>query len=86
MARNYVKKPDVGPTNGNSNGGITEAKIVLLGDTGVGKTSIALRFTQDTFQRSTNPTIGASFLMKNMFENSSFSFFNSLLGLLKIIN
>jgi len=43
-----------------------EAKIVLLGDTGVGKTSIALRFTQDTFQVRTNPTIGASFLMKNM--------------------
>jgi len=43
-----------------------EAKIVLLGDTGVGKTSIALRFTQDTFQTRTNPTIGASFLMKNM--------------------
>jgi len=43
-----------------------EAKIVLLGDSGVGKTSIALRFTQDTFQPMTNPTIGASFLLKNM--------------------
>jgi Ras-related protein Rab-21 len=39
---------------------------VLLGDSGVGKTSIALRYTQDTFQTRTNPTIGASFLMKNM--------------------
>uniref|UniRef100_A0A6B2LI94 Uncharacterized protein n=1 Tax=Arcella intermedia TaxID=1963864 RepID=A0A6B2LI94_9EUKA len=38
----------------------------MLGDTGVGKTSIALRFTNDTFQPRTNPTIGASFLMKSM--------------------
>jgi len=57
MARKYIPKQE---------GQATDAKIVLLGDTGVGKTSIALRFTQDTFQTRTNPTIGASFLMKNM--------------------
>eukprot|EP01129_Flabellula_baltica_P015709 TRINITY_DN80_c0_g1_i2.p1 TRINITY_DN80_c0_g1~~TRINITY_DN80_c0_g1_i2.p1 ORF type:complete len:213 (+),score=48.34 TRINITY_DN80_c0_g1_i2:42-680(+) len=44
-----------------------EAKIVLLGDTGVGKTSIAYRYTQDEgFQHMTNPTIGAEFLLKNV--------------------
>uniref|UniRef100_A0A6B2LHQ4 Uncharacterized protein n=1 Tax=Arcella intermedia TaxID=1963864 RepID=A0A6B2LHQ4_9EUKA len=55
--------------NGNSESNLNdmiESKIVLLGDTGVGKTSIALRFTNDTFQPRTNPTIGASFLMKSM--------------------
>jgi len=62
MARKYT--PKVEPTGPNAT---LEAKIVLLGDTGVGKTSIALRFTQDTFQTRTNPTIGASFLMKNMY-------------------
>jgi len=61
MSRHHLRKRD---ENGQS--GTTEAKIVLLGDTGVGKTSIALRFTQDTFNSRTNPTIGASFLMKNM--------------------
>jgi len=58
MARNFLPKTD--------NNQILEAKIVLLGDTGVGKTSLALRFTQDVFQPRINPTIGASFLMKNM--------------------
>jgi len=61
MARKFIPKQEPGGPNAT-----LEAKIVLLGDTGVGKTSIALRFTQDTFQTRTNPTIGASFLMKNM--------------------
>eukprot|EP01130_Rhizamoeba_saxonica_P018509 TRINITY_DN928_c2_g3_i4.p1 TRINITY_DN928_c2_g3~~TRINITY_DN928_c2_g3_i4.p1 ORF type:complete len:123 (-),score=24.69 TRINITY_DN928_c2_g3_i4:360-728(-) len=43
-----------------------EAKIVLLGDSGVGKTSIALRYTQEGVPKSTNPTIGASYLLKNL--------------------
>jgi polynucleotide 5'-kinase involved in rRNA processing len=41
-----------------------DAKIVLLGDTGVGKTSLALRFVQDAFSSRTAPTVGASFLTK----------------------
>lgn len=41
-----------------------DAKIVLLGDTGVGKTSIALRYCQNVFYSRLNPTIGASFLTK----------------------
>jgi len=41
-----------------------DAKVVLLGDTGVGKTSLALRFVQDSFTSRTAPTVGASFLTK----------------------
>jgi len=67
MARVYLPKPaESASSMTNIAAAAIEAKIVLLGDTGVGKTSIALRFTQDTFQPRTNPTIGASFLMKNM--------------------
>jgi len=43
-----------------------DAKVVLLGDTGVGKTSLALRFVQDSFTSRTAPTVGASFLTKVM--------------------
>jgi GTPase SAR1 family protein len=46
--------------------GISTAGQVLLGDSAVGKTSIALRFVQDVFSSSSNPTIGASFLTKRM--------------------
>jgi Rab family protein len=44
-----------------------DAKIVLLGDTGVGKTSLALRFVQDAFSSRTAPTVGASFLTKVLY-------------------
>jgi len=39
-------------------------KVVFLGKSGVGKTSITLRFCRDTFQVGTEATIGASFLTK----------------------
>ncbi len=39
-------------------------KIVLLGETGVGKTSIAIRFAQDKFAPYQESTIGAGFLSK----------------------
>jgi len=41
-------------------------KVVFLGQSGVGKTSITLRFCRDTFQDGTEATIGASFLTKMM--------------------
>jgi len=41
-------------------------KIVFLGKSGVGKTSITLRFCRETFQDGTEATIGASFLTKIM--------------------
>jgi len=39
-------------------------KVVFLGKSGVGKTSITLRFCRDTFLDGTEATIGASFLTK----------------------
>eukprot|EP01127_Copromyxa_protea_P001232 TRINITY_DN1126_c0_g1_i1.p1 TRINITY_DN1126_c0_g1~~TRINITY_DN1126_c0_g1_i1.p1 ORF type:complete len:195 (-),score=34.93 TRINITY_DN1126_c0_g1_i1:81-665(-) len=41
-------------------------KVVFLGKSGVGKTSITLRFCRETFQDGTEATIGASFLTKVM--------------------
>lgn len=34
------------------------AKLLIIGDTKVGKTSILTRLTQDTFSSSTIPTLG----------------------------
>ncbi|XP_012670782.1 ras-related protein Rab-31 isoform X1 [Clupea harengus] len=45
---------------------IRELKVCLLGDTGVGKSSIVCRFVQDHFDHSISPTIGASFLTKTV--------------------
>lgn len=39
-------------------------KIVIIGDSDVGKTSIIQRYDQQTFDPTANPTIGASFLSK----------------------
>ena len=43
-------------------GGAVEAKIVLLGDSGVGKSSIAMRFCQDRFDEIHDVTIGGAYL------------------------
>jgi len=43
-----------------------DAKLVLLGDTGVGKTSLAVRYVQESFTTRLQPTIGASFLTKRV--------------------
>lgn len=43
-----------------------EAKLVVLGDTGVGKTCIVLRYIQGTFSPDTTSTIGAFFLTKKL--------------------
>jgi Ras-related protein Rab-2A len=42
------------------------AKVVLLGDSSVGKTSLALRFVNGSFHPFQEPTIGASFLSKTL--------------------
>lgn len=39
-------------------------KVVLLGDTSVGKTSILQRFAKGTFKKDLDPTIGAHFISK----------------------
>lgn len=41
-------------------------KLVLLGDMGAGKSSIALRFVKDQFFDYQESTIGAAFLTKHM--------------------
>ena len=41
-------------------------KIVLLGDTAVGKTSLCARLVNGTFDSFTEPTIGAAFLTKTV--------------------
>ena len=41
-------------------------KVVLLGDSGVGKSSIVLRFVADNFKADADATIGASYMGKMM--------------------
>ena len=43
-----------------------EVKVVLLGDSGVGKTSIAVRYVQGLFAEDQPSTIGASFFTKRL--------------------
>jgi len=43
-----------------------EAKVVLLGDSGVGKTSVAVRYVQGLFAEDQPSTIGASFFTKRL--------------------
>ena len=42
-------------------------KIVFLGDQSVGKTSIILRFSQDTFDTKQKATVGIDFLTKTIY-------------------
>jgi small GTP-binding protein len=44
----------------------TSLKVVVLGDSAVGKTSLALRFVTGTFKLDTDSTVGASFITKTM--------------------
>ena len=41
-----------------------EVKVVLLGDTGVGKSSLVMRFVTNNFRPYNESTIGASFMSK----------------------
>jgi small GTP-binding protein len=41
-------------------------KVVMLGDSGVGKSSVALRFVEDEFHPYIESTIGASYLSKSI--------------------
>ena len=46
-------------------------KLVLLGDSAVGKTSIATQFVNNTFAEFQESTIGAAFLSKSLFVNGN---------------
>lgn len=48
-----------------------EAKIVVLGSQGVGKTSLVNRYVKNAFQPSIHSTIGASFLTKRVVDSES---------------
>ena len=56
------QKQDIfnGPNLNNSK--IIEAKVVLLGDSGVGKSSIAQRYCKNFFSESHDVTIGGAYL------------------------
>ena len=41
-------------------------KIILIGESGAGKTSILLRFTEDRFNECHLPTIGVDFKTKSL--------------------
>lgn len=45
---------------------ISMAKVVILGDSGVGKTSIVLQFAHKTFSHDTDPTVGGSYVTKEV--------------------
>ncbi|XP_074834833.1 ras-related protein Rab-18-B-like [Carettochelys insculpta] len=45
---------------------MTTLKLLLIGDSAVGKSSLLLRFTDDTFEPYLNPTIGVDFKVKKM--------------------
>lgn len=47
-----------------------EVKVVLLGDSGVGKSSLVLRFVTNNFKPYSESTIGASFMSKMITVNS----------------
>merc|ERR1711934_1145735 len=44
-----------------------DAKVVVIGNTGVGKTCVVLRYVQGKFVMHTASTIGASFMIKKLF-------------------
>lgn len=43
---------------------IVPLKLIAVGDSGVGKSSIILRFTNDKFDEFSEPTLGAAFVPK----------------------
>ena len=46
--------------------GEQSVKVVLLGDSGVGKSSLALRFVTNEFKPYSESTVGASFMSKSI--------------------
>lgn len=45
-------------------------KVVIIGDSGVGKTCLIQRFTNGVFNESQAATVGASFIDYNLFVKS----------------
>ncbi|BFZ21750.1 hypothetical protein BsWGS_24789 [Bradybaena similaris] len=55
-----------GSRPGAAGGRIQQAKLVLLGDQGVGKSSLALRFVRGQFPEHSEATVGAAFLTQTV--------------------
>ncbi|KAK0046419.1 Ras- protein Rab-22A [Biomphalaria glabrata] len=52
-----------------------DVKVCLLGESGVGKSSIVMRFVADKFKNALESTIGASFMTKTIFvEGNTYKF------------
>lgn len=49
-----------------SGSSVITCKVVLIGETGVGKTSIISRYTKNSYNNDTTSTLGASFSSKIM--------------------
>uniref|UniRef100_A0A672JHE2 RAB18A, member RAS oncogene family n=1 Tax=Salarias fasciatus TaxID=181472 RepID=A0A672JHE2_SALFA len=45
---------------------LTTLKILIIGESGVGKSSLLLRFTEDTFDPEQSATIGVDFKVKTI--------------------
>ena len=58
-------------------------KVVVLGDTGVGKSSLALRFVSNIFRPYSESTIGASYMSKSVTVDSDLSDSSSTEGNMK---
>lgn len=50
-----------------------QIKLVQLGQSGTGKTSLVLRFTKDYFKENLEPTIGAQFSTQTVMTSSAYS-------------
>jgi len=51
-----------------------ESKVVMLGDTGIGKTSISIKFVKGNFAPNLASTVGASYLSKTMYVLNEYLF------------
>ena len=54
------------------NNGIKPFKIIIIGDSGTGKSSLMLRYTDDTFSEFHNTTIGVDFKFKKLKINDTY--------------
>ena len=57
-------------SNDNKKEGKEPIKIILLGDSGVGKTNIILRYLKDEFNQNSISTIGTTFGVKELIRNN----------------
>jgi len=60
------ERRNTGTRNGAAGGRVQQTKLVLLGDQGVGKSSIALRFVRGQFPEHSEATVGAAFLTQTV--------------------